>query len=362
MRLRVIVLPLLALAGVAAAAYTVRVQNKPAVAPPPVVPPVSSPYPYRVAGSGVVEPASEVVRLSAVVPGVVQQVHVKEGEVVKTGAPLFTVDSRDVASRLAAAEARLQVTRMKLAQLDSLPRPEKVREAEAIVEQRRWAVDDARKRLERLDAVGTDDALSRNERPTREFELAAAKARLEEAEASLATVKRGTYPEDRAVAQADVGVAEAEVAQLRTDLDRATVKAPIDGAVLRVNVRPGEFATAGPSQDGLVVMGSEAPLNIRVDVDELDGWRFDPRGRAVAALRGGKRQEFPIEFVRVVPLVMPKKTLTGENSERIDTRVLQVIYRFSQKDVPVYPGQLLDVYIETREPAMKTADLDGAAR
>ena len=347
MRLRVIVLPLLALAGVAAAAYTVRVQNKPAVAPPPVVPPVSSPYPYRVAGSGVVEPASEVVRLSAVVPGVVQQVHVKEGEVVKTGAPLFTVDSRDVASRLAAAEARLQVTRMKLAQLDSLPRPEKVREAEAIVEQRRWAV---------------DDALSRNERPTREFELAAAKARLEEAEASLATVKRGTYPEDRAVAQADVGVAEAEVAQLRTDLDRATVKAPIDGAVLRVNVRPGEFATAGPSQDGLVVMGSEAPLNIRVDVDELDGWRFDPRGRAVAALRGGKRQEFPIEFVRVVPLVMPKKTLTGENSERIDTRVLQVIYRFSQKDVPVYPGQLLDVYIETREPAMKTADLDGAAR
>jgi hypothetical protein len=45
--------------------------------------------------------------------------------------------------------------------------------------------------------------------------------------------------------------------------------------------------------------------------------------------------------------VLPKKTLSGENAERIDTRVLQVIYVFEDPNVPVAPGQLLDVFIES---------------
>jgi hypothetical protein len=84
-----------------------------------------------------------------------------------------------------------------------------------------------------------------------------------------------------------------------------------------------------------------------VDVDELDAWRFDPNGQAVAVLRGGKRVEYPIEYVRTVPVVIPKKTLTGDNAERIDTRVLQLIYRFKESEPGVLPGQVLDVYVET---------------
>jgi hypothetical protein len=66
----------------------------------------------------------------------------------------------------------------------------------------------------------------------------------------------------------------------------------------------------------------------------------------VASLRGGRQESYPLTFVRRVPLVLPKRTLSGENAERIDTRVLQAIYRFDRDDVPLAPGQVLDVFIE----------------
>ncbi|MFM8641789.1 MAG: hypothetical protein ACKOEP_03005 [Phycisphaerales bacterium] len=100
-------------------------------------------------------------------------------------------------------------------------------------------------------------------------------------------------------------------------------------------------------------LGALDPLHIRVDIDELDAWRFDPKGKAVASLRGGRQQSFPLRFVRRVPLMQPKRALTGENAERIDTRVMQLIYAFEDPNAAVSPGQLLDVYVEgaDSEPA-----------
>jgi multidrug resistance efflux pump len=282
------------------------------------------------------------------VGGVVQDVLVHEGDHVHPGQTLFTIDQRMMRSQLQSAQARLEVAKRKLSQLKSLPRAEDLAKAEAVVEQRRAAMKDAQSRLDRLNQITDPGAISPNERPTREFELANMKARLAEGEAELAEVRKGTYPEDLAVAAADVQVAEAEVKSLQTDLERSQVTAPIDATILRVTARPGQYAAASAGNgDGLVTLGQLTPLHIRVDVDELDAWRFDPKGKAVAVLRGGKRVEFPIEYVRTVPLVIPKRTLTGENAERIDTRVLQLIYRFKDANPGVLPGQVLDVYVET---------------
>jgi multidrug efflux pump subunit AcrA (membrane-fusion protein) len=138
------------------------------------------------------------------------------------------------------------------------------------------------------------------------------------------------------------------VKSLQTDLERSSVSSPIDATILRVTARPGQYAAATVGTgDGLVTLGQLSPLHIRVDVDELDAWRFDRSGKAVAVLRGGKRVEFPIEYVRTVPVVIPKRTLTGDNAERIDTRVLQLIYRFTDANPGVLPGQVLDVYVES---------------
>jgi len=347
MKIRFIILPIISVLGIGLAVYLVYKQSRPAPTAPPSGQPTKSPFSNRVAGSGLVEPATEIMNIGTSISGTVQSVSVKEGQLVKKGDILFTIDQRDTVAQLGAAKAKLEVATRKVEQLKSMPHAEDVDRATAIVAQRQSAVNDATLRLERLNAVEDQSAISANERPTRMFEMSLTKSRLDEAKSELARMMIGTYPEDLAVAVAEAKVADADVAMLQTDLLQSDVKAPIDGTVLRVNARAGEFASAGALREGLVVMGQLTPLHIRVDVDELDAWRFDPNGKAVAMLRGGKIVEFPIEYVRTVPVVIPKRTLTGENSERIDTRVMEMIYRFTQDNPKVLPGQLLDVYIDS---------------
>jgi len=354
LKIRFIILPIISVLGIGLAVYLVYKQSRPAPNAPPSGQPTKSPFSNRVAGSGLVEPATEIMNIGTSISGTVQSISVKEGQLLKKGDILFTIDQRDTVAQLGAAKAKLEVATRKVEQLKSMPRVEDVDRAKAIVAQRQSAVDDATLRLQRLNAVEDQSAISANEKPTRMFELNLTTSRLAEAQSELAKLMKGTYPEDLAVAVAEAKVADADVGMLQTDLAQSEVKAPIDGTVLRVNARAGEFAAAGTLREGLVVIGQLTPLHIRVDVDELDAWRFDPKGKAVAVLRGGKIVEFPIEYVRTVPVVIPKRTLTGENSERIDTRVMEMIYRFQQDNPQVLPGQLLDVYIDSGSIASPT--------
>jgi hypothetical protein len=94
------------------------------------------------------------------------------------------------------------------------------------------------------------------------------------------------------------------------------------------------------------MLGRSKPLHVRVDVDEHEGWRVRPGAQAVGHVRGNASIETRLTFVRVEPIVVPKTSLTGGSTERVDTRVLQVIYRVDRDDLPVFVGQQLDVFIE----------------
>ena len=60
----------------------------------------------------------------------------------------------------------------------------------------------------------------------------------------------------------------------------------------------------------------------------------------------GSNIKLPIEFVRVQPLVSPKIELSDQRQERVDVRVLPVIFKVEKpKGVNLYPGELVDVYI-----------------
>ena len=122
------------------------------------------------------------------------------------------------------------------------------------------------------------------------------------------------------------------------------MRALVDGEVLQVNVRPGEYVSTRDGQ-ALVVLGSVEVLHVRVDIDEHDIPRFRTDLRAEAMLRGEPSQKFSLRFVRVEPFVIPKKSLTGDNTERVDTRVLQVIYSVDARGRRLYVGQQLDVYV-----------------
>lgn len=375
MKLRLVALPVLALGGFALTGLAVaRFNTPPKTGPAPVAPP-SIPFPDRVAGVGVVEPASETISIGAHVGGVVTKVLVEEGARVAKGAPLVELDTRDADARIAIAQAsraaaaasvetaraRRDAAQLRVAELRARPRAEDVAEAAALVAARRAALDDAKGRLERLLKV-SDRGTAANEQPTLEFAVAFATAQVAEAEAKLVRAKAGTYPEDLAVAEADatataremdalvaqVAAADAQVRQAEVARELLVVRAPIAGTVLRLDARPGEYKAAGPNASALLRLGDVSTLHVRTDIDELDAWRFDATGLAVATVRGGSREQVPLRFVRVVPDVAPKKTLTGENSERIDTRVVQVIYALENPPSFLQPGMLVDVAVRAK--------------
>ncbi len=89
-------------------------------------------------------------------------------------------------------------------------------------------------------------------------------------------------------------------------------------------------------------------LRVRVDIDENEAWRVRTGAEATASLRGNSSKVYELDFGRIEPYVIPKRSLTGLSTERVDTRVLQVIYRLSAAsgDATPYPGQQVDVFIE----------------
>lgn len=125
----------------------------------------------------------------------------------------------------------------------------------------------------------------------------------------------------------------------------SSFEALVDGEVLQVNVRPGEFVGA-PANQALVVLGSTKQLNVRVDIDEYDIPRFVATAPARATLKGHADPFFSLRFVRIEPYVIPKKSLTGDNTERVDTRVLQVIYAIDAQGQQFFVGQQVDVFID----------------
>jgi hypothetical protein len=106
-----------------------------------------------------------------------------------------------------------------------------------------------------------------------------------------------------------------------------------------------------------MLLGDDTRLHVRVDVDENDAWRFQPCAPAIASVRGNPEIKAPLQYVRTDPDVIPKVTLTGDTTQRTDTRVLEVIYSFDPASLPVYVGQLMDVFIEAAPIGVTTSDL-----
>lgn len=337
-------MPLLAAAALAFTITTVRQgRTAPAEAAPPLEPPTNE-FRRQVAGVGMIEPASEPIAIGVPVAGLVSEVLVKPGDRVRRGQPLLRLDDRDLRAELALRASNVEAAAARLEHLRQTPRPEDIPPAEARVEQAKAQLADAESQLRIIESVTDRRAIRAEELERRRWAVAAARAALREAEAALAQLRAGAWEQDIRVAEAELEQARQQVRRIQADLDRLTVTAPIDGLILQVKVRPGEFAAAGRLPEPLILMGSAGPLHVRVDIDEKDAWRLRPDAAAYAALRGNARMRFPLAYVRTEPYVVPKRNLTGDTAERTDTRVLQVIYALPA-EADVRAGQQVDVFI-----------------
>jgi len=303
-----VALPVLGILCAGWAAYSIaRTTPRRKTTQPPSPPPVSD-FRNTVAAVGVIEASTENIAIGTPISGIVPKVFVSAGDAVKAGDPLFELDTRHL-------RAELEVRRQARAVAGS-----RVRVAEA-------RIDDLRKQLGFAEHVKDKRAISSEELSRRQSAVMTAAAELSEARAQLLA-------------------SEAQIRAIEVEIERSTVRSPIDAEVLQVKLRVGEFAAAAPVATPLIVLGRSKPLHVRVDVDEHEGWRVHAGATATGRVRGNAELKTPLSFVRFEPFVVPKKSLTGDSTERVDTRVLQVIYKVERDDLPLFVGEQLDVFID----------------
>lgn len=296
------ILVALALAGSIAAVQLTRgtATEKP-ITPPPYEPAVRD-KDGLISAAGLVEAAAENTLVGSPNSGTVLAVHAKVWDKVKAGDPLITLDNRELNAQLA-----VQVAAVKTAEA----------EAERADDQaKRWTG------IKDSGAVSASDLIS--------------------------------YQSAAKAAQAKLAYARAQADQLSVMIDRMVIRAPIEGTVLQINVRVGEFVAAG--QKAPAVIGDISHLQIRCDVDEQLAPRMRKGLPAKGYLKGessragAEGRAIHLKFVRIEPFVIPKVSLTGASVERVDTRVLQVIYQFDcPADRTIFVGQQMDVYIDTTQ-------------
>src|ERR1039458_6204408 len=272
------------------AAYLFGIERK---AQPPVFKPVSSPYDSAIYANGIIESdqsSGANINIYPEVSGPITQVPVREGQQVSAGTLLFTID-------------------------DSVPK--------ANVE-------------------------------LAESNLKAAHDQYDKRRASYDIDPRSISKDVLDTAEDAVNQAAATLKVANALLQKYSVKAPLDGVVLALNATAGSYVSSQGAYDTytelfdpLVVMGAPQDyLAVRCYVDEILVSRLPSHWhiRAQMSIRGTDIK-VPLEFVRVQPYVSPKIELSNQRQEKVDLRVLPVIFRFEKKDAPVYPGQLVDVYI-----------------
>lgn len=373
---------MLAAAGIVLAVYAVASAVEPPKELPPARPPSVNPFGRGFAALGFVETSTRETEIAAPEAGLVMDVLVHVNDRVEAGQALFKLDPRVQEAALVRAEAALQVGRIELDRLLEQPRAEDLPPLEAALERAEAVYAERTEELARFESAREQNAAT--DWDLRRLRIAADEARalVHQAEADLAKVRAGAWSPDVAIARSKVEQLEADVGATRLLVDRLTVKAQRSGVVLRRDIEPGEYADATRP---LMVLGDLSSMNIRAEVDEEDlpllaralerrtqtGAEGGTRGtgdaggtndatsglyrqagstdiRAVARTRGALPKTLTLDLLRIEPLARRKTDLSGSNSERIDTRVIDVVFRVTDRaGALLVPGAAVDVFVDT---------------
>ena len=290
------ILPMVAILGLCLAIAAILYGNRPANEKTQGILQFQPPFDFYVAGTGIVEATSGNIAIGTPVSGVVTEIYVKVGDHVKTGDQLFKIDDSDLQAQLVTAHA-------------------KVNDAEASLLL-------PKHRLEYAEKLSKRDSLA------------------------LSAQDLSDRRDEATQAEATLTLAQAQLEQLQLEIERHTVHALMAGEILQLKMRLGEFVEGSSVAPPLLLLGADNRMNVRVDVDEHDAWRVKPGAEAVGFVRGNPDIKIPLRYEYTEPYVVPKTVLTGQSTERTDTRVLQVLYSFEHASLPVYAGELLDVYIQ----------------
>jgi multidrug efflux pump subunit AcrA (membrane-fusion protein) len=299
-----------AIVGIFGLFHLVVLTSKAAPIGLPISKPACSVYKNFIAAPGIIESSANNILLSPIVSGVVDKIYVRVGDAVKKGTPLFSTNLLQAESdwELKQAQVSFAKSSLKQAELQKKNSQKKFDLAKAIKDRR---------------AISQDDYLTRE---------------------NAAVIDKAAYE----VAINNLKIAEAQEKVSKTNLDILTTLAPDDCQVLQINILPGEYSptNVNTTTTPVMLLGKVDGMQIRIDIDETEAWRFKKGSNAIAYVRGNSDIKMDLKFNHVEPFVLPKTSLTGNATERVDTRVLQVVYEFNPIGLPIYVGQQVDVYIE----------------
>jgi HlyD family secretion protein len=338
------------------AAYFFGLERK---AQPPAFKPVSSPYDSAIYANGIVESDQSTgsnINIYPEVSGPITQVFVHEGQQVSAGTLLLTID--DSVQKATTGQLRLQsdAALALLNELKAEPRIETLAIAEAQVRLTESNLKVARDQYDKDRASYDIDprSISKDVLDTADDNVKQASAALDVARKQYDLTKAGAWSYDIDNQEKTYKALDQAYQAANALLQKYTIKAPTDGVVLSLyaavgsTVSPqGAYDPYTQAFDQLVIMGPpQDHMAVRCYVDEILISRLPSKWHIRAEMSiTGSDVKVPLEFVRVQPYVSPKIELSDERQERVDLRVLPVIFRFEKKDIPVYPGQLVDVYI-----------------
>ena len=350
----------LVMAGILGGLVSAYVSNATPKPPPPVFSPAPDPFARGVYANGIVESYQSHgnnTNVYPVVAGTVTSIRVTEGQRVTEGDVLLTIDDSVQRATTEQLRAQAAAATSALDELRAQPRPENLAVAAAQVELARANLKTARSQLAiQRRAYRIDPrAVSKLTLDTATNTVSSASASLDVARRQYDLTLAGAWSYDIENQEHQVEALTQSYEAAKALLDKYTIHAPRDGIVLQIQTAVGSYVSSQgvynpytQLQDPILVMGdTERTLAVRCFVDETLIPRLPDSSRLTATMFvRGTNTRVPLEFVRVQPYVTPKIELSNARTEKVDLRVLPVIFRFTPPPgTSIYPGQLVDVYL-----------------
>ncbi|RAI44370.1 HlyD family efflux transporter periplasmic adaptor subunit [Rhodoplanes roseus] len=211
--------------------------------------------------------------------GRITEMRVEEGDQVTFGQVIALLDTRILEIQADQAEAQLDAQREALRKLRNGSRPEEIEQARAQLassEASAARADQDYSRATNLLATNSG-AITAQTVDQRRADAHAARAKVDELRATLQLAVKGPRAEDIASAEAQLKAFEAQLAQLRHQIELGRLQAPADSVVRSRLHEPGDMVTA---QSPVYALALTKPKWARVYVSEPDLGKIKPRMEA----------------------------------------------------------------------------------
>ncbi len=274
---------------------------------------------------GVVESEYDIL-LGSPVAGVVSKLKVAEGDTVKRGELLVTVDTAKIAAQTRKAEASLAEAQARLKERETGSRREDIAMAGSVVQSRTASYEQVRNEFARQQRLYGKAATTKNELDRAEEKMKVALAQLEEARQNELKQQSGSRVEEIAQAKAEVNRASAELTFSRAQLADHLIRAPRDGLILEKLKDVGETVDVGTAVLKLV---DPSTLRIRGELEESDIGSVR-EGQAVEVTTDSYRDKVFVGTVsKVLPAVIKKSMKTFDPLASFDMNSQQIYIRLA---------------------------------